>query len=271
MTTVSEWLTNITIICAHAPIEDADEEVKNTFYEKLEHIYDIAPKNDVKIVLGDFNPKIGQDDAFKPTTRNNSAHETSNDNGIRVVDFAVSKNMVISSSYFHHKKIHKVTWCSPDQLTMNQIDHVLTDQRHASDITDVRSMRGADCDTDNFLVCVQHRQRISMIKEKKGLKQRKHDMAKLQDGNVKRTYQDKVSEELKQIPANSELTVEDRWNKIKIAVTLSAAQMLGFEMKTQRNDCTMMSASRKKEERNSALLKMLNRITRANVSNYKEK
>jgi hypothetical protein len=68
---------NITIICTHAPIEDADEEVKDTFYEKLKHIYDIAPKNDVKIVLGDFNPKIGQEDAFKPTTGNNSAHETS--------------------------------------------------------------------------------------------------------------------------------------------------------------------------------------------------
>jgi hypothetical protein len=71
---------------------------------------------------------------------------------------------------------------------------------------DVTSMRGADCD----LVCVQYRQRIYMIKEKKVLKQRKYDMAKLQEGNVKRIYQDKVSEELKRIPSNSELTVEDR-------------------------------------------------------------
>jgi hypothetical protein len=62
-----------------------------------------------------------------------------------------------------------------------------------------------------------------MIKDKKGLKQRN-----MRWRNFKRTYQDKVSEELKRIPANSELTVEDRWNKIKVAVTLSAAQTLGF-------------------------------------------
>jgi hypothetical protein len=42
-------------------------------------------------------------------------------------------------------------------------------------------------------------------------------MLQLQEGNVKRTYQNKVSEELKLIPANSEMTVEDRWNKIKVA------------------------------------------------------
>jgi hypothetical protein len=69
---------------------------------------------------------------------------------------------------------------------MNQIDHVLVDRRHASDIMDVRSTRGTDCDVDHFLACVQYRQRISMIKEKKGLKQRKYDMAKLQEGSVKR-------------------------------------------------------------------------------------
>jgi hypothetical protein len=55
---------------------------------------------------------------------------------MRLIDFAVSKNMVISSVRFPHKDIYKETWISPDGLTKNQIDHVLIDARHASDIID---------------------------------------------------------------------------------------------------------------------------------------
>jgi hypothetical protein len=55
----------------------------------------------------------------------------SNGNGTRLIDFAVSRNMVISSMRFPHNDIHKETWISPDGHTRSQIDHVLIDARHA--------------------------------------------------------------------------------------------------------------------------------------------
>jgi hypothetical protein len=36
----------------------------------------------MKILLGDFNAKVGREDIFKPTTGNESLHEISNDNGV---------------------------------------------------------------------------------------------------------------------------------------------------------------------------------------------
>jgi hypothetical protein len=65
--------------------------------------------------------------------------------------------------------------------------------------------------------------------------------------------------------------VEGKCNKIKIAVNLSAAQTLGFEMKTQRNDWYGDECKQVIEERNRARVKMLNRTIRVNVSDYKEK
>jgi hypothetical protein len=38
----------------------------------------------MKIMLGDFNDKVGRGDIFKPTTGNESLHDISNDNEVRV-------------------------------------------------------------------------------------------------------------------------------------------------------------------------------------------
>src|SRR6201990_3259786 len=100
------------------------------------------------IILGDFNAKVGREVFYRPMIGKYSLHQTSNDNGTRVIDFAVSRNMVLSSTYFQHKNIHKATWVSPDGQTKNQIDHVLIDARHCSNVLDVKSCRGPNVDSD---------------------------------------------------------------------------------------------------------------------------
>jgi hypothetical protein len=44
-------------------------------------------------LLGVYNAKVGREDIFKPTIGNESLHKISNDNGVRVVNFAISKNL----------------------------------------------------------------------------------------------------------------------------------------------------------------------------------
>jgi hypothetical protein len=78
----------------------------------------------MKILLGDFNAKVGREDIFKPKIGNESLHEISNDNRVRVVNFATSKNLVVKSTVFPHHSIHKYTWTSPDGKMHNQIDHI---------------------------------------------------------------------------------------------------------------------------------------------------
>jgi endonuclease/exonuclease/phosphatase family metal-dependent hydrolase len=119
----------------------------------------------MKILIGDFNAKLGMEDISKPTIGNQSLHEISNDNGVRVVNSATSKNLTIISTMFPHLNIHKVTWTSPDGRTHNQIDHILIDRRRHSSIPDVRSFRAADCDTDHYLVVAKIRERLAVSKE----------------------------------------------------------------------------------------------------------
>jgi hypothetical protein len=49
----------------------------------MKHVFITLPKQHKKIVLGDFNAKVGTEHIFKLTTRNESLYDISNDNGLR--------------------------------------------------------------------------------------------------------------------------------------------------------------------------------------------
>jgi hypothetical protein len=61
----------------------------------------------MKILLGDFIAKVGREDIFKLTIGNESLHEISNNNGVRVVNLVKSKNRIVKSTIFPHQNIHK--------------------------------------------------------------------------------------------------------------------------------------------------------------------
>jgi endonuclease/exonuclease/phosphatase family metal-dependent hydrolase len=120
----------------------------------------------MKILLGDFNAKVGREDIFKPTIGNESLHKISNDTGVRLVNFATSKTPRVKSTMFPHRNIHKHTWTSPDGKTHNQIDHILVDRQRHSNVPDVRSLRAADCDSDHYLVVAKVRKRLAVNKKR---------------------------------------------------------------------------------------------------------
>jgi endonuclease/exonuclease/phosphatase family metal-dependent hydrolase len=91
----------------------------------------------MKILLGDFNAKVRREDIFKPTIGNESLHDISNGNGVRLVNFATTKDLRVKSTMFPYHNIHKNTWTSPDGKPHNQIDHILVDRRRHSNVLDV--------------------------------------------------------------------------------------------------------------------------------------
>ena len=51
---------NIIVLNVHAPSEEKSGNSKDSFYEELEQVFDHFPKYDMKILLGDFNTKVGE-------------------------------------------------------------------------------------------------------------------------------------------------------------------------------------------------------------------
>nr|XP_042895535.1 craniofacial development protein 2-like [Parasteatoda tepidariorum] len=263
---------NCSFINFHAPTEDKYGAEKELFYEELHRLYNSCPKNDVKIFLGDANAKIGVEKEFRPVIGGYSLHDISNDNGKRLIDFATDHNMVIPSTMFQHKRIHKMTWKSPNGNTYNQIDHILIDSRHKSDILDVRSYRGANIDSDHFLVLAEVRARISNTRKARGERLKKYDGEQLKKETTRKKFQEQIERRLEVTDDSSERDdVNREWNVIKRALIETGDQVVEKIERTGRkdwfdNDCFMATY-----KKNEAYKRMISSRHARNAENaYKE-
>jgi hypothetical protein len=56
----------------HAPTEDKDDVIKDSFYEQIEHVFGQLPRYNIKILLGGFYAKVRREDIFKRIIDNES-------------------------------------------------------------------------------------------------------------------------------------------------------------------------------------------------------
>jgi hypothetical protein len=221
-------------MCVHAPTEEKEGKQKDDFYEDLERIYRKAPRHDITIVMEDFNAKVGREPSLVPNVGKYSLHEETNNNGWRMIDFSITKKMAINSMVFQHKRIHKETWRSPDECTSNQIEHLI-DSRHATDSLDVKSCRGANCDSDHYMVKIKYRQRISTIGKLSTQKSTKYNEENLKVGPKAKEYRNKIEELLQVLPKIKDQYVEAAWEDIKQTICIAADNTIGQKPRMVRN------------------------------------
>ena len=226
---------NITLMSIHAPTEEKSDLIKEQFYMELENVYDKIPKYDMKIIMGDFNAKVGKERYLTPACGKHSLHEETNKNGKMMVNFANGRDLAVEGTWFKHKDIHKRTWTSPDKQTFNQIDHILVDRRHSASINDVRSLRGAEIGSDHYLVRAKVRVKINNLKLTKRSEMVKWDINKLEDGEISKTYAENVMGGLKKMEVNGKNS-QELWNKIKNCINDAAEKSIGKEGKPARNE-----------------------------------
>ncbi|XP_023311516.1 craniofacial development protein 2-like [Anoplophora glabripennis] len=222
--------------------EEKEEEEKEEFYERIEGVYNKIPRYDVKMVIGDFNAKIGKEEIYKPIIGSHSKHNQSNENGKKLIEFATEKDLRIVTTFFQHKNIHKGTWTSPNGKTVNQIDHVTIESKHINYVLDARSYRGADLDTDHMLVKATLKYRKPTIGQKKGKVNSKYDVEKLKEKEIVNEFQRRIKREI------TGSDVEEKWQEFE-QIMADGAQIL------KNDENNVKSKSWFNEECKEAILK----------------
>ncbi|XP_062580909.1 craniofacial development protein 2-like [Saccostrea cucullata] len=161
----------VSVIQAYAP--NNEEEEKDKFYQELQETLDGCNKNEIIIIMGDLNAKVGGRseimDMKELWVSMDWEHRMKME---KDCEFSQTNGLVITGTLFPHKDIHKATWVSATGTARNPIDHLLISGQWRSSVLDTKVQRGANANNNHYLVKTRIRLRLSTHKNKNKLKPR---------------------------------------------------------------------------------------------------
>lgn len=144
--------------------------------------------------------------------------------------------------------------------------------KHKGCIKSVRSYRGADADSDHYLVITKLKIRLSdgwkRVKNKESVK---YCIEKLSDRDVLKEYICKTQQELQKTNEKIEESenVERIWDRIRIVVVDSADNCLGIKEKEKRKEWFIDRCKEAIERRNHAREKAIKDPSVTNIESYR--
>ncbi|XP_078024442.1 uncharacterized protein LOC144463575 [Epinephelus lanceolatus] len=228
---------------------------------QLQRTVSKVPQHDMLLVMGDVNAKVGagNDNCDRAVGRHGCG--VRNNNGQRLVDFCLENNCVVGGTIFPHKSIHKLTWRSPDGITTNQIDHILIKGKWRRSLRDVRVCRGADANSDHYLVTANITLKLRKIKQQ-GQRQRQLDIRKLKSQNINKEFVLELKNRFCVLGAQADSTdkapdINTKWETIRNTYVGAATKILGYREKKNK-DWLTPGTWQKIEQRKQLKAKMLN-------------
>jgi hypothetical protein len=219
---------NLSVIQAYAPTADSNDNDIDEFYDKLQQLIDNVYKNDVLLVMGDMNAKVGKDQAMWHQTIGHHGFGDANERGIRLLEFCCANQLCITNTYFQHKASRKWTWSHPNEKSKNMIDFIMINQRWKNCILDSRSFPSADIGSDHQLVMCKLRLKLKCSSKRNNQLTRKHDISKLKDQNILAKYQQELSDKLVHNTANDHQTLDQAAQSYSSIIKTAADKHLGF-------------------------------------------
>ncbi|KAJ4430487.1 hypothetical protein ANN_22703 [Periplaneta americana] len=256
-------LRKLTLIQCYAPMEVSAVEDKDVFYEQLSATMMNVKKSDIAIIMGDLNAKVGSSNSNVEHVMGKHGLGVMDDNGERFIEFCSNQNLIIGGTWFPHKNIHKGTWVSPDQRTLNQIDHTAISKKWKSSLQDVRVYRGADVALDHLLVIAQVKLKIT-TNYVPGTQnsRRKYKTDLLKDKRINQSFEDKLQTLQEEIEENQKPPDSNNWNKVQNFLINACEDILGrnkVERKEWITDDTWNKIKERKDIKNK-----LNNVNKAN-------
>ena len=89
---------NITVIQVYTPTINAEEAEVEHFYEDLQDLLELNPKNDVLFIIGDCNAKVGSQ--MIPGVTGKFGLGVQNEAGQRLTEFCQENALVIPNTIF---------------------------------------------------------------------------------------------------------------------------------------------------------------------------
>ena len=103
---------NNTVIQVYALTSNAEEAEVEWFYEDLQDLLELKPKEDVLFIIGDWNAKVGSQEI--PGVTDKFGLGIWNEAEQRLIEFCQKNALVIANTLFQQHKRRLYIWTSPD-------------------------------------------------------------------------------------------------------------------------------------------------------------
>ena len=140
----------LNIISCYAPQTGLSVEIKDSFYEDLVRIVASVPFEEMLIVGGDLNGHVGQVSAGFEGIHGGHGYGERNPDGIRILDFCVSNNLVITNTFFEKRENQTITYSSGGNKS--QIDYILTRRSQFKNVQNTKVIGSEECITQHKLL-----------------------------------------------------------------------------------------------------------------------
>ena len=222
--------TFMSIICAYAPTSRAPSGVKAHFCSDLQDTLDKIPQNDILVVLGDFNARVGvlkpDDDLWHGVIGRHGIDER-NLAGEEFLQFCTVNQLTVMNTWFQKKEVYFGTWLHPATKKEHMLDLIVMRAAQRACCRDVRVMRGANCWTDHKMVRVKLSLKLPSISTRKDNKSIPFAVHELSTKRRRDEYMDCLEKSLQNRPHCSERSAEENWIAIKSSIVSTAEKVIG--------------------------------------------
>ncbi|EDO45072.1 predicted protein, partial [Nematostella vectensis] len=147
---INVGFTILTTFSIYAPQVGLDDEAKDSFYDELFCAVSKTAETESLFLCGDFNGHVGSMAGGYEGVHGGYGYGERNPEGVRLLDFAVANELVITNSMFQKRSSHLVTYQSGGAST--QVDYILTRKNNFRHVTNTKVVPNEECALQHKLV-----------------------------------------------------------------------------------------------------------------------
>jgi exonuclease III len=226
-------LTPIFLVGVYAPDMSKSQASRDEFWEQLREVLLLRKLNERVVMLGDFNAKVGLKRHGYESVLGKFGDKRVNENGECLLNICVEMKLVVTNTWFEHRRIHLYTWKGRlgSEEIRSMIDFVIVDGRLKPKVMDTRTYRGPNIGTDHCLVLCRFRGLCRGWRHRDGVSTTELERVKverLSELDVKEKFQRRLYENLdNSMNGMVEDDLNELWNVLKKNVVECAKEVCG--------------------------------------------
>ena len=234
----------LTILNVHAPTADKSEQDHLEFHEALDSVYRKYRSNQISILCGDFNAKVGQKFPEDTCVGSHTIDRNRTENGVDLVDFCERNDLFLCNTAFAQSERSKATHCSTNknqEYYYRQIDYIICTRKmkgmlmncrtHANTIVSDHRLLVARMDVRKFYgACEKHEQQ----KQVSNCRKIQYNIDMLKDDKTRITYQKNLSSKLERVMAKQQNSGKAIWTAVSDSIKEAAKESIGVKKKLRK-------------------------------------